>query len=101
PDQSAGPLFKRPDVRWGFANFQRPGIWTIDNPSRAIVNSAGEPFDPPVEIDDSRLVLTLVRNEPAFAPLTSLLYKDAINSDTFLGAAPGLAKIAMLSSVRR
>lgn len=60
----------------------------------AIVNSAGDPYDPPPMRDDSRIVLVVTRNEPWPADATfARAYKDAVNSDTFFGVPPGFAKV--------
>jgi hypothetical protein len=65
----------------------------------AIVNSAGDYFfDPPVMVDDSRWVLTIVRNEPTFDPDWADTYKDAINTDPFFGRDPKTWKVASITS---
>lgn len=44
-------------------------------------SSSGEPFSPPLEKDDSRLLVRITRNETSLSTL--LTYKDAINVDFF------------------
>ncbi len=63
------------------------GAWTLGGDP--IVNSALGRFDPPPEFDDSRLTLTIARNELYVDPATLQLYKDAVNADYFWGAPPG------------
>lgn len=58
-----------------------------------VVNSAGEPFDPPVTRDDSRLVMQITRNEINYFPVVALFYQDTVNADIFFGALPLQAKI--------
>lgn len=60
--------------------FQKPAVFNKDG--ELIVNSAGDPYDPPPMIDDSRRVISLVRNVPN-CPSWILDYQDAVNSDTF------------------
>ena len=60
--------------------FQKPAIFNKDG--ELIVNSAGDPYDPPPMMDDSRRVISLVRNV-ASCPSWVLEYEDAVNSDTF------------------
>jgi hypothetical protein len=50
-------------------------------------NSAADAFDPQALRDDSDIVLTITRNEPApFSMALARLYKNAVNTDTFFGA---------------
>ena len=63
------------------------------NPDKAplsdgAVNSAGEPFDPPVTKDVSRMVLTFHQNEPTYSILRARRYVDRINSDPWFGFGP-------------
>ena len=80
------PLHRPVTVDWDFAQFQR----TVDEDETGtpVVNSAGDYFDPPVETDDSRPVLTLVRNEARFDPMLAMNYKDSTNSDLWFGIFP-------------
>ena len=64
-----------------------PSIVTIDSeqfqrPVQGAVNSAGDPFDPPLMRDDSRRVFT-VRKNVAVVPTWVLDYEDSVNSDSF------------------
>lgn len=64
-------------------------------PSVAITSSAGQPFNPPPEVDESTPVLRVSRNESADSLLVVgqkiIKWKNSINSDVFLGANPGRA----------
>lgn len=92
------PILRPPDIRWSFVSFQKP----IDKDllGNAIVNSAQDPYDPPVTVDDHRPVLTYERNELVFDPELAIAYMDAVNTDVFLGALPGQAKVAGIEAVR-
>ena len=69
-------------VSFGTAKYQRE--ITQDMRGKPIVNSVGDPFDPAMKRDDSRGVLTLVRNEPTFNSQYVQTFKDTCNQDTFL-----------------
>ncbi len=62
---------------WGTEQFQRP--YFKDRNGKAILNSAGDPFDPPVEGDDSRTTVTITQNVSS-VPAWFLLVRDKLNS---------------------
>lgn len=78
--------------------FQKPAVF--DKDGNKIVNSAGDPFDPPNMMDDSRRVISLVRNVAAY-PAWVLTYQDSVNSDTFtvrgITYAAGVGKVQSVS----
>jgi hypothetical protein len=75
--------FKVPiKVSFGTAKYERE--ITLDMRGKPISNSLGEPFDPTMKRDDSRGLLTLVRNEPTFNAQYVQTFKDTCNQDTFL-----------------
>jgi len=53
-----------------------------------VLNSAGDYFDPPVVIDDSRPTLKIVRNEQTFSPQYADTFKDTLNKFVFFDYAP-------------
>lgn len=66
-----------------------------------IVNSAGDPFiDPPIEGEDSRLIINIVRKQDSCPWALIYQYKNAVNSDPFLGADPGTWKVVNIAPVR-
>jgi hypothetical protein len=77
------PFDRRPDYEWSFVEFQR--IVDEDIHGEAIVNTAKEYFDPPVEIDDSRPVCTVTRNEDHFNIHLAKEFRDSINESEFWG----------------
>lgn len=91
------PLNRPTDITFGFQKYQRP--ITQDVNGLPVVNSAGEAFDPAIEIDDSRPTMTFARNEGGFDPQLPLIYQDAVNSDAFFGFLPGQVKISNIQSV--
>lgn len=81
-------------INWGSEQFQKPAVF--DRNGNLIVNSAGDPFDPPLMMDDSRRIVTVQKNL-AVVPTWILDYQDAVNSDTFtidgVSIGVGLAKM--------
>lgn len=67
-------------ISWDSEQFQKPAVF--DKDGNAIVNSAGDPFDPPNMMDDSRRIVTVTKNL-ATVPSWILTYQDAVNSDNF------------------
>ena len=103
------PLLRKPEVWGGFKKYQRPAVGELvdklislqdipeDIRAKGIVSSAGEPFDPPAMIDDSRPVLFVKRAEVNFNFSLASDYQDSINNDRFFGVAPRKAKLASIS----
>lgn len=76
-DPTADPAL----ISWDSEQFQKPAIYSYAG--TAIVNSAGDPFDPPNMMDDSRRIVTVIKNL-AVVPAWILTYQDAVNSDSFV-----------------
>lgn len=92
------PLMQPPDVSVSFANSNVQIDTDVDG--LPITNSAGESFDPPMTKDHSDLILSYIRNEKTFDKLVASDYKDAVNSDTFLGFNPGHVLCTRFDSVQ-
>jgi hypothetical protein len=90
------PTLRRPRVSWGFAQFSKRV--TTDRDGNAVLNSAGQAFDPPPERDFSRRVLTITRIESDYDDATAEEYQDAVNTDEFYGRAPGTAKMTSITA---
>jgi hypothetical protein len=92
------PTLDVAQISWGSEQFQRPLI--VDKNGDAVVNSAGDPFDPPAMIDDSRRVVTVQKNLTA-VPTWILDYQDAVNNDAFsvdgVSIAIGQAKMQLVT----
>lgn len=98
PNLAENPLNDPAVTEWTTETFQRP-IWkTIAG--EAIVNSAGDPYDPPPEKDDSRWVSVTKKNIANAVPDWIFSYQDAVNSDAFTidgeSIAAGRAKISAI-----
>jgi hypothetical protein len=96
--EEQNPLAEPADISWSFAQFTRPV--DIDCDSVAILNAASDPYSEPIETDDSRPVLKVTRNEAGFDPALANAYRDATNSDSFMGFSPGCCKVSNISATR-
>lgn len=64
-------------LSWGSARFEETA--EADRDGNAILNSAGDYFDPPPTRDDSRIILKIVRNESTFSPTLAQTWKNTVN----------------------
>lgn len=94
---SNSPLDRPTLITWDAVQFTRPVVKTIDS-GLPIANSAGDEYDPKVEIDDSRPVLIIERPQASFSQSTAIAYRDAINSDSFFGFDPNTVKVAKITA---
>lgn len=92
------PLNRPYEISYGYEHFSE--VVEKDINGGAILNTAGEYFDPPIERDASRPVLTITRNESSFPVSLAFAYADAINSDWFQGASPGTVKVFNIGGQR-
>lgn len=98
-DQNAeNPTDRAPRVRWGTASYQVPV--TLDADNKRIVNSANDPFDPPIEREEKRVTLHYQRFEAIYSPDLSVLYQYAVNSDVFIGQAAGYCRCNSIQAER-
>jgi len=74
------PLDKPARIRWTTTQFTKPIFRDLNE--EAIVNSAGDYFDPPIEVDASRFSLVVEKNL-ASVPSWVLTYSNAINNASF------------------
>lgn len=88
------PLHEAAEIDWNTEPYQR--AYYKDRDGKAILNSAGDYYDPPVTGDDSRWVVTITKNLSS-VPKWILGYRDAVNSDGCyidgIYVAAGYAKI--------
>ncbi|SIO60126.1 hypothetical protein SAMN05444166_6276 [Singulisphaera sp. GP187] len=95
---AADPVDRQPQVSWDEEQYQE--AITEDVNGKPIVNSAGDPFDPPVMKDRSRPILVLIRNEPSYDPALAHSFQDKINSTPFFGADPEYVKVKKITPQR-
>jgi len=84
------------DISWDFEESQEPIF--VDGNGNAILNSAGQSFDPPIDDIISDLVLTITRPEFSFDVARAVSFKDAVDFG-FL-ASNGHAKMRGISGRR-
>lgn len=70
----------------------------VDLDGAPIVNSAGDPFDPPVTRRKSTGVLTVVRNERTYNDAIASEYRDSVNEFDFFDLAPGTVRFSDISA---
>lgn len=85
------PLDEPAVIRWGFVTADEPIDSDVNG--KPIVTKNNERYDPPISAPASDLVLSIVRNVPSFDPGQARAYKNAVNSDTFLGQPAGTARL--------
>ncbi len=90
------PLDHPIKINWSWSQFER--IVDEDINGNAVVNAAGDYFDPPLVRDDSRPLLAIVRNEQNFTSARAGQFKDAVNSDSWFGYAPKQVKCSNISA---
>ena len=93
----SNPLTRPIRYRVEWANYTK--ILYKDVTGKAIVNSAGQRFMDPMEVDDQRPVLVADKNVATLQEAVSLglTYKNAVNTDTFYGAGPRQAKVQSIT----
>ncbi len=94
--QDPNPLNRPPVICLSTRRYQKPVFHNLpfdDSPPVPILNSAGQIFSPMPEIDDSRIFVTIDRNEPVVNFDLFQKYQDAVNADPFWGEPEGCAKI--------
>lgn len=93
------PLDWAARYNWGFTNLTVPMV--IDADDKAVVNSAGDPFDPlPVKETCLRTV-TITRNEPTFDVHEKRVYDNKRSANAFLGFDAGMARMLPIRSGER
>lgn len=90
--QNPDPLSRPTDYEWDDATeIMYPQVDLTPSEAKPILNSAGDPFDPPLGMPVSLPVLRVTRNERRYSPGKAYSYAWAYNLDPFMGVAPGYA----------
>lgn len=90
------PLNKPLELDWDGEIYQE--AYDVDVNGNNVLNSAGDPFDPPATRDRTRPILTIVRNQSTFDESLAESLADSVNSDVFLGASPGNCKVGAIKA---
>lgn len=69
--------------------------WDEDVP---VVNSAGDPFDPPIMIDEPRIVLTVTKNEAAYPYAKVKKFRKTVNADKWFIFDAGECKLQSVAA---
>lgn len=89
-------------VRYSLEWASKTKIAEKDKDGNPMVNSAGDKFDPPVEVDDARPVLVATKNMDGdnLGAIIALAieYKNAVNTGSFFGAGTRQAKVESITS---
>jgi hypothetical protein len=101
PSEPENPLDEPPDISFESEVTQEevPSGFNDSNVLVPVVNAVGDPFDPPPQQETSTLIYRVTRNQADFDVALILPYTNAINNDSFLGAAPGQAKMRRINAV--
>jgi hypothetical protein len=87
-----------PEISWSTEKYQRAVDHDVND--NAIANKAGVKFKD-VQVDDSRLVLTITRRQLAFDYTAVWGFLDYVNSDDWYGIPAGKAKFTSVSATRK
>lgn len=90
-DYKSQPQDERPEVSWEDEEFTT--VLMEDRNGNPVINAAGDRYEEPIEVSESRPVLRVVRNESFFDQLQAYKYNRSTNSDTFYGAVPGTMRV--------
>jgi hypothetical protein len=77
------PQLRPAEYTWATGSAQQEML--IDKLAQPVENSVGDPFDPPVERNNSFRILTIVRNELSFDAYETGRYVDTLNSAPIFG----------------
>ncbi len=91
------PFKVPPKVRFDDAKFDTAAVYDTQT-GKPILNTVGDPFIPPLKKEETRPILTIVRNEPVYDINWVQQFKDHVNADTFLGFAPNSVKCASITA---
>jgi hypothetical protein len=86
------PIERAWEVYWDNAKYRRSRPEDESSPPLPYVNTVGDPLLDVPETEETRPVLNLVRNESTYNDAYASQYKDAVNSDEFLGYPPNTVK---------
>jgi len=75
--------------------------YDVDVDGTKVANSAGSPFDPPDQREETDLVITVVRNHQTFDLTLARDYNNSTNDDVFLGYAKGAVRVNIVGEFQR
>lgn len=100
-DLDVDPLARAPEIQIDFESYQRPFVRDIST-GQAVVNTAGDPFDPPFMVDEDRMVIRITRNESetdfpwnAQDEFIPSVFNNTVNLTEFQGWNPGKVRLRL------
>ncbi len=90
-EERSNPLDMRPKVRIITSRERKPILYDLDG--QLITSSAGEPYDPVCERDNTRAVLQIIRNVSRNFWGGNVTFKDSVNSQPIFGYPAGVLKM--------
>jgi hypothetical protein len=94
-DQQKQPDQRRP--KWNLSTTSVPFSPYVDLEGQLLASSAGQPFDPVIQVPIVCDQITVQRYEPACHRLTQRGHVDKVNSTPWLGAAAGTARVQSIN----
>lgn len=93
------PTLRPPTISGSFAQYMK--VLDVDIDGKPVQNTVGEQFDPSIEVEDSKPILSVTKLFTSIDFAFFASYKDAVNSDTFTVRgqtfAPDVCKMQSLS----
>ena len=86
------PLLRPPEISWGTR--AEAAVAEEDKDGEPITNSAGIPFDPPLEVEERIAVLTVVKNMARYNGIQMLEYIGRTNHARWLNQPAGKWRLA-------
>ena len=103
-DKEANPLLRETDISRSASSYQKIAEKAVNDNSGdsnygnegPILNSAGDLFVPPPQVDDTRYTLTFAKNFGTYDDQTGYDFTNSVNDATYFGAAARTLKIASI-----
>lgn len=96
---SENPLNDPYEFEWDMTSFSRVVDYDINN--RPIMNTAGDFYSDPVEINDFLPTLSATGNHLEFNAGLAYSYRNAVNSDWWNGFSPGTLQVLAIKGTRQ
>lgn len=93
------PEYEWPDIEWNFDEQLKPALTDLDG--KPYMNTANQPFTPPVQFPRAYKVLNISRNELGFNSDVAAEYAYAVNDRPFLKYPAGFVQCMPPKAVQR
>lgn len=93
------PLLRPAEISYDGLPVTVPALY--DRNGGVVANSAGVPFDPPLETEEYRLSIVIRRNQLVYDAIGYLKYFNSVNDKPFLGFPKGMVKCAKITGSRQ